>query len=413
MSQSSNDFSTLNAIYKEAYADNVIDLIPDGVKLLNMFDFLPADKQPGNQYIQPVTLAFEHGFTYGGDGGKAFSLRQAVSSNHEQAKLKGHEMILRSYIAVGAISRSKGKNSFIQATKLVVENMLKSFARRLEVQLFYGQASGGIGVVESQSGNDFVIEEHEWAAGIWSGAENMPIEVRSSGGALRGEATVSSSSFDTRTVTLDQMPAGTVATDVVYYAGAYGKEFAGIHKIITNTGTIFDIDASQFSLFRGNTVSVGTNFSGGEAVLSFAKVEDAIAVGMEKGLADENVCVVCNPKSWNSLLTEQTAKRQYDTSYSDSELKQGAKAIKFYGQNGEIEIKSSIFCKEGYAYAIVPDTFKRIGSSDVTLKDPAMGDQFIKLLENANAYEMRAYTDQALLCTMPGLNTLLTFIKSS
>lgn len=84
----------------------------------------------------------------------------------------------------------------------------------------------------------------------------------------------------------------------------------------------------------------------------------------------------------------------------------------FYGQNGEIEIKSSIYCKEGYAYSIQPDSFIRVGSSDVTLEQPGFEGKFIKLLENANAYEMRAYTDQALLCTAPGINTLMRYIKS-
>ena len=412
MSQSTNDFNSMNSIYKEAYADKVKDLIPEGVKLLNKINFMAADKQPGNLYHQPCTLGLEHGFTYGGSGGAAFSLRNGVSSSHEDAQIKGHEMILRSYLSVGAVSRSKGKNAFIQASKLIVENMLKSFARRLEVQLVYGQAEGGIGVVESINVNTIKIEDHEWAAGIWSGSEKMPIEIRSSAGVLRGEANVQSNSLSSKEVTVDALPAGVVATDVIYYAGAYGKEFAGIHKIITNTSTLFNIDASQFSLWQGNTVEVGTDFAGSEAVLSFAKVEESIAVAMEKGLAEEDVIVLCNPKSWNNLLTEQTAKRQYDSSYSGEKMENGAKTIKFYGQNGMIEIHSSIYCKEGYAYVLSMDCFSRIGSSDITLDQPGFEGKFLKLLENANAYEMRAYTDQALFCSRPGVNTLLTFIKS-
>lgn len=321
-------------------------------------------------------------------------------------------MVLRSYLSVGAVSRSKGKNAFLNASKLVVENMLKSFARRLEVQLMYGQAAGGIGVVESISTNTITIEAHEWAAGIWSGSENMPIEVRSSAGILRGEAAVSATSLNDRTVTLATAIAGVVATDVIYYAGAFNQEFAGIHRIITNTATIFDIDASQYALFRGNTVPVGTNFSGGEAVLSFERIEDAIAVGMEKGLSDEKVCVICNPKSWNNLLTDLAAKRRYDSSYDQAELKQGTQKIMFYGQNGEIEIVPSIYCKEGYAYVIQPETFMRVGSSDIAMNMPGFENKFIKVLENLNGYEIRSYTDQALLCVKPGLNTLLTFIRS-
>lgn len=407
-----NDFQTMNSIFKTAYADKVKDLIPEGVKLYNMIEFMAADKQPGDIYVQPVTLGLEHGFTYGGNGGSAFSLRNGIASTHEKAQVKGHEMVLRSYLAVGAVSRSKGKNAFIQASKLVVENMLKSFARRLEVQLLYGQADGGLGVIESVSSNDLKIEDHEWAAGIWSGSEKMPIEIRSSAGALRGEASVTVNNLDTKTITVDAVPAGTVATDVIYYAGAFGKEFAGVHKIITNTGTLFDIDASQYSLWRGNTIDVGTNFSGGEAVLSFAKVEESIARATEKGLAEEDVVVLCNPKSWNNLLTEQAAKRQYDSSYSSEKVEQGAKSIKFYGQNGMIEIVSSIFVKEGYAYVLHMECFKRIGSSEITLDQPGFEGKFLKLLENANAYEMRAYTDQSLFCSQPGTSSLLRYIKS-
>lgn len=44
-----NTFSgSLNAMFKENYADKIEDLIPDGVKLLNEVKFMPKDKQPGN-----------------------------------------------------------------------------------------------------------------------------------------------------------------------------------------------------------------------------------------------------------------------------------------------------------------------------------------------------------------------------
>lgn len=51
-----NTLSTLNGLFKEAYADKLKELIPDGVKLLNKIKFLPKDKQPGNLYHQPVIL---------------------------------------------------------------------------------------------------------------------------------------------------------------------------------------------------------------------------------------------------------------------------------------------------------------------------------------------------------------------
>ena len=61
-----NDFTSMNSIMKEAYADKIKDLIPEGNVLLNMIKFQSADKQPGNLYHQPIVLGLEHGFTYGG-----------------------------------------------------------------------------------------------------------------------------------------------------------------------------------------------------------------------------------------------------------------------------------------------------------------------------------------------------------
>lgn len=389
-------------------------MIPDGVKLLNMIGFIAADKRGGDFYNQPVTLSMEHGFTYGGDGGKAFALNQAIASASENAQIRGYEMILRSYISVGAISRSGNKNSFVQESKHLVQNMLKSFVRRLEVQMLYGQSANGLGKIETVTSGDpsITLEVEEWAAGIWSGAENMRIQIYSSALALRGEATITKVDFDLRKIYVDALPAGVVATDGIFYAGAQGKEFAGIHKILTNTGTLFNISAADYSLWKGNSVDVGTDFAGNESVLSFAKIEEAIARQMEKGLGEEKVCVLCNPKSWKNLLTEQDAKRRYDSSYSGDSKKAGAKEIMFYGPNGDIEIKSSIFCKEGFAYVLSLDCFERVGSSDVRFDQPGFEGKFVKLLENVNAYEMRSYTDQALFCTAPGQNSVLRFIKS-
>lgn len=356
-------------------------------------------------------------FTYGGSGGLAFALNGAIASQSEDAQLRGYEMVLRSFLSIGAVSRSmNSKGAFVQESKFIVQSMLRSFVRRLEVQLMYGQAAGGIGTIASEAGSTFTVNLYEWAAGIWSGAENMKIQIYNAAGTvLRGEFEVISADFDTRVITCDSdMGAqGVVATDVVYYAGAKGKEFAGIHYITENTSSVlFNIDASKYSLWRASKVDVGTNFSGGEAVISFAKVEEGIARAMEKGLEEGKTIFLCNPKSWTNLLTEQAAKRQYDSSYSGNKMTNGAKALEFQSQCGIIEIMSSIYCKEGYAYLLSKDTFERIGSSDIRFDQPGFEGKFVKLLESVNAYELRAYSDQALFCSAPGHNCLYRYIKS-
>lgn len=56
MSQATNTVQTLNGFFKESYAKNIRDLVPEGVKLLKKVQFNNAEKQPGNLYHQPLVL---------------------------------------------------------------------------------------------------------------------------------------------------------------------------------------------------------------------------------------------------------------------------------------------------------------------------------------------------------------------
>ena len=293
----------------------------------------------------------------------------------------------------------------MDATKFLVANMLRSISKKLEIELYYGQV--GYATVGSVSGNQLTITTSEWAPGIWAGAENMPLEIRDTTGAtVRGQCNVTSVDLVNYYVNVDLAPAGIVAGDVIWHKGAYGNEFAGVHKILTNAGTLFNISASTYTLWSGNT------YNAGSASLSLAKVERAIALAVNKGL-DNDVHVMVNPKTWADLLVEQTALRRFDGSYSKDETSVGSKSIKFYGQNGAITIEPSIYVKQGYAYILSPDEFYRVGSSDVTFKRPGMEGQFFRELENSAGYELRAFSDMALFCAAPGKQVLINNISNT
>jgi hypothetical protein len=407
MSSSTNTFAgSLNAMFKVVYADNMKNLIPEGLKLLNKIEFSGKEASLGLLYSQPLVLGLEHGVTFADSQDDAFALNAAIAGQIKEAQVRGCQMVLRSAIGYASASRAANGNqaAFEDATKFVVENMMRSMSKKLEIELLYGQM--GYATVASASGNVMTITTAQWAPGIWAGANNMPIEIRTSAGVLRGSANVTTVDMDARTVTADLLPAGTTGTDVVWHKGAYNKEFAGIHKILTNTGTLFNIDASEYDLFKGNSVSAGSD------VLSFAVIQNAIARAVEKGL-DSDVEVLCNPRAWSDLLTEQAALRQYDYSYKSSVSENGSQEIQFHGQNGKVTITPSIYVKEGFAYVLPMDDYSRVGSRDVTFKRPGQGEDFFRELENNAGWELRAYTDQALFCSAPGRSTLITAIVNS
>lgn len=405
---SANTFSdTLNGLFKEAYSDKLENLIPEGLKLYKMIEFLPKEKQPGNLYHQPVILGHEHGVTFASATDDAFNLQAPISGQIKDAQIQGNPVVLRSVLGYTAASRAAqgGSKAFMDATKFLVANMLRSISKKLEIELFYGQM--GYGTVASVAANVITITTGEYAAGIWSGAEGMPLEIRNAAGTtIRGQCNVTSVDLANRTVTVDLLPAGVTGTDVIFHRGAYGNEFSGVHKIITNTGTLFNISASNYSLWSGN------QYDAGSAALTLGKVERAVALGVNKGLDSDVICLV-NPKTWSDLLVEQTALRRFDGTYSGAELENGGKSIKFYGQNGLITIEPSIYVKESYAYLLDLKEFARVGSTDVTFKRPGMEGNFFKELDSSAGVELRCFSDMALFCSAPGRQVLIKNIVNS
>lgn len=404
-----NNMTTLNGLFKERYADKIERLIPEGAKLMKDIPFLSRDKQPGNFYHQPVVLGLEHGVTFADDTEGAFALNDAIPGQIKDATVRGYQLVLRGLLSYQAAARATGPGdrAFEDATKFLVGNMLASVTKKLEIELLYGQE--GYATVASVLGLVITITSAQWAPGIFAGAENMPIEIVSAGGVSRGNAVVTAVSLENKTITVDVMPGGVVATDVIYHKGARNKEFAGVHKILANTGSLFGIDASQYNLWKGSQFDAS---AGGPSVLmSFSIIEQAISKGIEKGL-DRDVTVMVNPGHWDDLITEQAAKRLYDSSYSAAQMENGAKALKFHGQNGIISIVPSIYIKEGFAYVMCMEDWVRVGSTDVTFKRPGQaGDNFFRDLENAAGYELRCYTDQALFCSKPGRSILISGLK--
>lgn len=405
-----NTVGQLNGFFKEIYSDKLKDLIPEGLKIVNAIPFISKDKQGGNNFHQPVILQQEHGITFAASDEDAFNLLPAVAGAVKDATVRGNPMVLRSVLGYAAASRAMkgGQQAFMEATKYLVSNMLRSMSKKLEIQMLYGQK--GYGTVETTpSSTTVAITDAEWAPGIWAGAEGMLIDIyNAAGDTLRGSFTIASVDLDAKTITLSTSPvaAGVANTDVIYHKGAFGNEFAGIHKILeTTSGSLFGINVGTYNLFKGNSYNVS-------GALSFAKLTKAAARPVEKGL-DSKLTVLVNPRGWADLLNDQAALRSYDSSYTSSQIQNGAKSLKFHSQNGELEIIPSIYVKEGYAYALALEEWVRVGSSDITFKRPGQGEDFFRDLENSAGYEMRLYTDQAVFCMAPGKNCLLTGIVNA
>ena len=280
---------------------------------------------------------------------------------------------------------SNSKKAFVKWSEQILGNMASSFNKRLEILHFYGSAS--LGTVASLSSQNITLTAASFAEGIWAGSEDMTIDVYQADGTVRQAGlVVASVDLATRVVTVTGTTTGIASTDTVHFAGHYGNEMSGLDKIITNTGSLFNISASTYNLWKGNSHAVG-------GALTFTAIQSGIGKGVVKGL-DEKVTLYVHPNSFAALNTDLAAARSLDQSYRAKKVESGSEAIAFYAVNGEIEIVPSIYVKQGEAFAVPLKRFKRLGSSDVTMRMPGMTDEQLMLQLPSNAgYEMRLFYD--------------------
>lgn len=401
MADAPNTVSTLNGLFKVVYADKLQDLVPDFAILQKRIEFISTDKETGNYYAQPVNLTQEAGFTYNGEAGGVADLNAAIAGTMKEAQVKGSEMVLRAQISYNALSRASkaGPKAFKKASGWKVEDMNNSMRKRLEIAMLYGQS--GIGVVSTNTSGALVLTEGSWAGGIWAGAEGSILEAFDSAAATaaqhNGDLTISAVDSDTRTITVTGTSAAVVANDVLFFKGCLTastdtyNEMAGLKKIITNTGTLFNISASSYSLWKGTSVSsVG--------VISFEKIADAVAKAVNKGLMEKVLCLL-SPRAFGVLNSDQASLRVYGA--ESQKGKNGFESLVFHSANGQIEVLSHPMVMEGDCFLLPESALMRLGSSDLTFGIPGMGEEFFQLVPAKTAVELQCYTDQAIFLVHP------------
>jgi len=424
----SDYIGTLDANFKQVYAPKMEDLRTENDFLYNNIKFATREKL-GDEYIQPVIVTGEHGFTFADADDDAYDLNQAVGMVTQTAKVKGYQTTLRTKFGVKQVAKalSAGKEAFIATTGLKVKNMSQSAIHMLEMQMLYGRS--GIAEVESAvagSGNstaELQITNASWAPGIWCGKENSFVNCFNSttmfgiAGVAPAYGTadlkVTAVDYDNYKITVSGNAsiiasivtfANTAGNTVnLYWKGAYGVEMYGIDYIISNTGTLFNIDAATYGLFKGHTVAIN-------GVLTVDKVIKSVGKAIGKGGLNEKVDVLVNPDTWLYLASELSSKSNMNIPYKIGKGEYGFQALQTYTMAGEMEIVSHNCVKKGDAFILPIKRFKRIGSHDVTFEIPGQKEKFFRLLENSNAYELRCWVDQAVFTECPAKLTKLTGI---
>lgn len=411
--------TTLTGLFKDVYEDKIVNLVPESSVNQKRIKFVENDKREGRMLHQPVLLSLPSGLTFGVG---AVALNNPIASTMGDAQIQGAGMTLADRITydVAAKAASGGVRAFVEATELIVDALTQSMSKFIEIELMWGNsATGTLGQATTATSGTattctITIDTAEWATGIWSGLENMAIDLYITSGTVKVNAvtalTVTAVNPGTRVVSLlgnaadiTAVVANNGTAQQIYPYLAVGNEMNGFYNILTNTGNLFNINAGTYALWQANT------YSAVSSALNFGKIQSGVALATARGLI-EDVTVEINPTTYANVVTSQAGARRYDSSYKNKEAENGMQSLTFWGPNGKIELVPHIFMKQGYGFVLPMKRCQRTGATDLTFTLPGMPGEFFLQLPGYTAYELRCYTLQAAFLQTPAKAVLINNI---
>lgn len=421
------DRDTLDGFFKTRYADKIERLQPSFNKLSQAIPFM-SSKKLGKDYQFPVRLRRSMGITWNGGAtyGTAFDINSPNSGVVKNATVEGTEFVLQEYLSYGAISgATSSMEAFGSAFDETVTDMTTSAAFAREMTLLYGGTS--IGTVTGTPGQPtatsatIVILAAAWAPGLWVQMEGGTLDIYASDGTTKRNDSTATAVYTitavdtaTRTITVSGEATDIDAiadTDLIRPAGATSNWFSGVDAIVTNTGSLFGIDAATYSMWASSS------YSASSAALTMAKLTAAAAKSVVKG-GMRDLKAYVSTYSWTDLNNDHAALRRFNDSTKgglDLGTTGGDNNITYFGPNGKLEVCPHPMVKAGEAFIIDPSTFKRIGSTDTTFNLGVPGQQpnfFFELQSNAGV-GLRCYWDQAIICAKPNTAVKVTGITNT
>lgn len=456
-----NTLTQLNGWFKELYADQELNLVPEATYLVKNVKFNKSQQGTGNVYHQPVWLTQEQGFTYaaagiqGGTTPGAFALNSAVPALMQDAQITGTQLVLRSQIDYETLARAANtKASFGEMSKVLVENMTQAMAKRLEIMFLYGRSPSGIGVISAgtvgSAGVDatLTVTAATWAPGLWAGMEGAAISLnvltgtypsqsqtrRQAAAATTNGGIIRSINYSTRVLSVSDTFAAAAsaaifvtptAGDVIFLFGTIANaagpativynDSIGLDGITSQTsGSLFNINLATYSLFASNLQSsIG-------ATLTVTGLLQNLLPAIGKGLMDD-LTVLVSHEAYMGLVNPtidpvgQAGSTNVKTGANvmvqrSDELRFGARKVTIVGHTGEIEIVPHLFVKRNDVFCLPKKLGAplRVGATDVTFQTPGKGGEFFLHLPSNAGYEVRCYSNQALFTPAPGRLTKMT-----
>jgi len=423
--------ASLNGNFKNVYGEKIFDLVPESDILYrnDRIKFVSKKGREGLQFNQPVLVALPSSATWGLNGP---TLNAPIAMQMANATVTGSAITMRDVLSYDSAARAASSEAAFEGTVgLVLRTLFKAHGKFAEIDLLYGNGpitSGtslaqSVSVIASGGNAAITVSYGTWAPAMFSGFQNAVLDAYQSGtkintnaglqivsvnvvpasNAVGGVITVSGNASD---ITALIAASGGAAIDF-YWMGAYGNNMVGIAGILKNTGSLFGINAATYDLWQSNT------FDCGSTQLTFSKLQQAVALGVSRGL-DEDTLALVAPVTFADLVNEQAGARRYDSSYKEKKNENGSEALTYWGPSGKIEVVPHMFMHQGESFIIPPKELVKVGPLDhISPTLPGIdGDIFFQSPTQAS-YEVRLFSDFGLLNNMPAKSTYVKNVVNS
>lgn len=419
-------YNNINGLFKVRYG-NWIEPLPDVHTLADVAPFVPGENRPGLGYSFPVLSGIEHGQT-ADNTNNAFLINPAVDSEVVTALLDGTTILIQAVVSYDTIYKSlngSGNGSsggaFMTALDQMVKAMLLGGNLYRELALAYGPgtstaAASNIGVISTTAGGTLNtaqsvrLTEASWISGLWIVAKNMKVDILVSAGTSERETGVSVltrvNTSQTR-ISLQKVGSGATPTanDLIVPFGWRTKSCFGIEAIYNNTGTMHGINAALVAPWQCQIFTASGQ-------LTRAKILGYCAQISINGVSEGGTLHVSAPTFAD--LSEEAAQLQRYTANTDKVKRQGAAVISYETACGVVDVVVYAYQKQGQAFFIAKDNFKRVGSTDLTMKPIGGGAQgFFTHMTDRSGAQMKLFSNQAPLFEKPFQNFLITSITNS
>ncbi len=362
-----------------------------------------------------MILSSEAGVTYLAAGAGVTTLNDAIAAQLKEASVDANQIIIRGQMDYEAAAKATtSKDSFKSATELLVMNLQETGSQRLEIAMLYGQSPTGLGTADSSvnassTTTTVTMLAAGWAPGIWSGKENALVNfykvsddslISSGDNAIFSVTTID---YVNKKIVFTGTSTGISALDTALAAGdcyihwknAKSAEMAGIDKIVTNSGSLFGISAATYSLWSGSSYSFGS------AAATTAKLLNMAGLAVSKGglLGEANIYL--SPKTFMNVSGTMTDLRRQNGGQKETTGIAGFETITLMGPNGKLNLVPHPMIKEGECFLIPVKQMRRIGTQEFSYMTPGRSSELFLHIQDKNAYELRLYSAQAIVCLKP------------